>query len=213
MDKIKIAILPNTEYLNKDNEAYEISKISMAFGEKEAERLRDLGNKRARVASLCGLLALLSLLKEKSGRIVRNANGKPYFEDSTLPQFSISHSGGVSVAACSDFSVGIDIELISTDRDHKRIADRFFTKAELDTFYNNGSDTKSFFEIWTRKEAYVKYLGESLAPLLSKDATGCVFKSFLVEYDKSEYIITLCTHKEAEVEISVLSDDVNVKAN
>ena len=211
MDKIKIAILSHSEYQSAQKEADALLRISGEFGESEKDRLKAITNKKARVASLCGLAAL-SALAEKKGNICRTANGKPYFEDESLGYFSVSHSGDVSVAACSDSVVGVDVERIDTARDHKRIADRFFTDSELEIFHNSAESAECFFEIWTKKEAYVKYLGGTFASLYSKDTNEVNFKSYLLECKDSGYVVTVCSLREAKTELNILSEDIKVNA-
>lgn len=210
MEKIKIAILPYTKYLSCEKEADSLSRIISVFGENEGERLKTINNQRARLASLGGLVALSSLVGDKGGIICRNECGKPYFKDSSLGHFSISHSGILSVAAYGGCEIGIDLERIDTSRDLKRIADRFFTERELDIFRKEGDTAESFFEIWTKKEAYVKYLGGAFASIFSKDIRDVILKSIRFEYDDGEYILTLCALDETEFEI--LSKDIRLKA-
>lgn len=88
-------------------------------------------------------------------------NGKPYFENT--PAFvSISHSKGLCLAALSDKELGADIEkhCYQTDRLTK-LASRYFTKDEQ--AYVNVSPDERFYEIWCKKESYVKYTGEGLS--------------------------------------------------
>ena len=207
MDKIKIVILPQSRYISTEKEAEALSIISSIFGEQECERLKAIGNKKARIASVCGLMALLALDGERVGVIRRGVNGKPYFEDASLGYFSISHSGNVAVAARWKSELGVDVERIDSSRDLKRIADRFFTERELQRFHKDGNTEKSFFKIWTEKEAYVKYLGGTFASLSSKDITGVIFKHFFFESGDGEYIATVCSDKETEIELDILTGD------
>ena len=208
MEKVRIAIADQEAYLNFQAQAEALTLVSMAFGENEAKRISGISNAQARAASIGGLMALYSLVGERSGVICRGENGKPYFSDADLGCFSISHSGAVSVAAYGTCELGIDVELIDNARDYKRIAKRFFTVRELQRFEQCGADAESFFEIWTEKEAYIKYLGGTFAALCSRDATDVSFKRFFFERDNGKYMITLCLASDAKIEkdisISVL---------
>ncbi len=98
-------------------------------------------------------------------------NGKPFAEN-TKVQFNISHSGNLVVCAVDDKPVGIDVEQIRNIE--LKIAKRIYTDDEL--FYLFGfcpsdDDFKSspddgmllrFFELWTAKEAYLKYTGAGI---------------------------------------------------
>ncbi len=72
---------------------------------------------------------------------------------------SISHSKNMIAVCKSDKPVGIDIEFMATDRDYKKIASRFYKGKELE-YFNFQCTAESFYEIWTKKEAYSKISGQ-----------------------------------------------------
>jgi len=86
-------------------------------------------------------------------------------------RFNLSHSHGLALYAVSRGSeVGIDLENTRTDRDHDRLAERFFSPLESSTLKGLAPEQRldAFFNCWTRKEAYLKARGEGLAiPLAS----------------------------------------------
>lgn len=92
-------------------------------------------------------------------KIGRTQKGKPYFNRIPL-EFSISHSGNIWVCAMGECRVGTDIQIEKTARTLE-IAKRFFTKEESDFVSENG--TAAFFQIWSMKEAFVKYTGEGIS--------------------------------------------------
>ena len=92
--------------------------------------------------------------------------GKPYIRGFPNFQFSVSHAGNLLVVFTSDSAVGVDTEKISTP--NLQIATRFFTKNESDYIHSDPSlSNRRFYEIWTCKEAYIKYLGKGLSCSLS----------------------------------------------
>jgi 4'-phosphopantetheinyl transferase len=101
--------------------------------------------------------------------IAREEKGKPYFQglpadrSGRIPQvhFSVSHSGNWWGCLMADEPVGFDIEVCRDRVSHEKIAGRFFTEEESDLILSGGPDV--FFEVWVRKEAYLKYLGTGLA--------------------------------------------------
>lgn len=210
MKRIKVAILIPDEYFGKADEKYEISRIEFAFGELEAERLRKINNRKARLSSLGGLVALSELVGDKSSTICRNAHGKPYFEDDRCGCFNISHSDKLSVAAIGDTALGIDVEKINPEKRVKKIAERFFTPKELLEFENNNYSCESFFKLWTRKEAYVKYLGESLASIASSNPENLTTESFVVENGVERYALSICSNSKFETEIEIFSESVRI---
>ena len=126
---------------------------------------------------------------EKSDVSLRvGKNGKPYAENIDA-EFSISHSGNVVVCAVSDKPVGIDIEKI---RDvNESVARRLFTEDERDYVFRDGDFSKErFFEIWTRKEAYVKMMGEGLSYFLKFSSVG---DENIKTYIKNKYVVSVAT--------------------
>jgi len=84
---------------------------------------------------------------------------KPYFDKPI--HFNISHSGEYTICAVSKTNrVGIDIEEI---KDIPLIDfDNEFSKKELEEIYNAKNPLKSFYTLWTQKEAFLKAIGAGL---------------------------------------------------
>lgn len=98
--------------------------------------------------------------------------------------------------------VGLDAENLSRIASVRvlPLADRWFSETEEDAFLSAPSD-RSFLQIWTRKEALVKWLGTGLAGLRRSDTStaeaqyGVRFR----EYCEGDAVITLCTHAAGEL--------------
>jgi len=92
--------------------------------------------------------------------------GKPAYIDPAAIQFNLSHSGGLALFAfTADCELGADIEHIRPLQDLSDVASRFFCAeetAELDSLPASQRE-QAFFLCWTRKEAYIKAIGEGLA--------------------------------------------------
>ncbi|MFB2922993.1 4'-phosphopantetheinyl transferase family protein [Aerosakkonema funiforme] len=81
-------------------------------------------------------------------------------------RFNLSDSDGVALYAVTrDRELGIDIEQIRPMEDAEQIAKRFFSEQEYAVLRDLDSSQKqaAFFNCWTRKEAYVKAIGDGLA--------------------------------------------------
>lgn len=95
--------------------------------------------------------------------------GKPILHSThgkDLVHFNVSHSGGlVLYAVARHRKLGVDIEVLRTNVEFEQLSKRFFSLEEDCRFRLLSSEKKcqSFFEIWTRKEAYIKARGEGLA--------------------------------------------------
>ena len=89
--------------------------------------------------------------------------GKPFFPDRPDIRFNISHSGSKVVLAIGDREVGVDVERHREKTDVSAIARRFFHPEELAYMEQSPERLRQrFYEIWTGKESYVKFLGTGL---------------------------------------------------
>lgn len=90
-----------------------------------------------------------------------NDYGKPFLPDG--PYFSLSHcKTGIAVAIDTQ-PIGIDIE---SYRDvSPELIEHTMNQSEQDQINASDDPIRTFTELWTRKEAYVKYLGTGIAGL------------------------------------------------
>jgi 4'-phosphopantetheinyl transferase len=107
-----------------------------------------------------------------------SAHGKPSLDGSAAEsglRFNFSNAGGMGLAAfVLDREVGVDLEEIKPVTDFAGIAERFFSPAENRALLALSAEARdaAFFTCWTRKEAYIKAVGEGLSiPLDSFDVT------------------------------------------
>lgn len=142
------------------------------------------------IAEWCGVLAeeiMFSLDK----------NGKPFAENLNA-EFNISHSGNLVVCAVDDNPVGIDVEQIRII--DLKIAKRIYTDEELyylfgfspsdDDFYVLPDEgmLQRFFELWTAKEANLKYTGAGITENLK---TLSVNSEKIQKEYIDDYVITI----------------------
>lgn len=122
--------------------------------------------------------------------------GKPCIKGNDSFHYNLSHSGNWVAIAYGDTEVGIDVEKICLDAGKEDVARRYFTPDEQAYVF----DTKAlapqrFFEVWTGKESYLKYLGTGLQKNLAS------FSIFSLEPEvrlyhrilPGGYSLTLCT--------------------
>lgn len=94
--------------------------------------------------------------------------GKPALSDGNTSnpfRFNLSHSHGLAVLAVTrESEIGVDVEKIKPERAGEELARRYFSPAEVEELLALPADQRAegFFLCWTRKEAYVKALGEGL---------------------------------------------------
>lgn len=101
--------------------------------------------------------------------------GKPELATPTDLQFNLTHAGEVAlIAVTRDRQLGVDVEPVRVLPDADRIVERFFSAQEVEAYRSLPASTRpaAFFACWTRKEAFIKALGDGLThPLDAFDVT------------------------------------------
>ncbi len=81
-------------------------------------------------------------------------------------KFNVAHSGDYALLAfASDSEVGVDVERIGADRVVSDLAQRVLSPHEYARFSRlpDSERTRTFFQIWTLKEAVLKAIGSGLS--------------------------------------------------
>jgi 4'-phosphopantetheinyl transferase len=102
-------------------------------------------------------------------RFEYGAKGKPALAAEKGLQFSVSHSGDLAaIALTSGCEIGIDLERVRPLPEMDQIASRYFDPDEAREILSlpESDRLRSFFRVWTRKEAYIKAIGEGLSETL-----------------------------------------------
>ncbi|HEX2057829.1 MAG TPA: 4'-phosphopantetheinyl transferase superfamily protein [Actinomycetota bacterium] len=144
-------------------------ELARLLSPEEAERARGFGSESARDAFVTARARLRTIAGSYLGVAPEDvvfgygAKGKP-----ELPglSFNVSHAGDVVLAAFAPAGrVGVDVEAMDPDVPVEALARRFFTEAENAALSarSGGDLVRSFYGCWTRKEAFVKALGEGLS--------------------------------------------------
>jgi 4'-phosphopantetheinyl transferase len=96
-----------------------------------------------------------------------NDFGKPSLaDDQARLRFNLSRTEDTLLCAfAQDSDIGIDIESIDPDIDCLAISQRYFSDRERDALLRLSGEKlrKGFFRLWSRKEAYIKALGNGLS--------------------------------------------------
>jgi 4'-phosphopantetheinyl transferase len=102
-------------------------------------------------------------------RLSYGEKGKPGLAAPGPLRFNAAHSVGLGLFAITqDREIGVDIERVRPVPDLMAIAERFFSEEERNDLTTLAEDQReaAFFRCWTRKEAYIKAIGDGLsAPL------------------------------------------------
>jgi len=105
-------------------------------------------------------------LEPNQVRFKYGTKGKPDIDPTQRMTFNMSHSGEIALYAFSlDCDIGVDVERMRPVKDLSAIASRFFCPDEAEELMSLDLETreKSFFLCWTRKESFIKALGEGLS--------------------------------------------------
>lgn len=169
----------------------------------EQKKIMCIKNEKQKILSLASKLLLQKILKEQGYTLldcIPQKNGKPEILQAENFHFNISHSGEYVLLAVSSLPIGADIEQI---RNHlPKGLHRILSKEEEKMLKCLPEQEKLsfFFQLWTRKESYVKCLGERIftKPFLLSMVDGrgvcdqyknCFFHS----YHLKGYAISLCS--------------------
>jgi 4'-phosphopantetheinyl transferase len=106
-------------------------------------------------------------------RLGYGEHGKPFLGEPTdgCLEFNLAHSGETALCAVTrDGAVGVDVERLRALDDLPGLAERCFSGPERTALARvaGGQRESAFFAAWTRKEAYVKALGDGLAAPLDR---------------------------------------------
>jgi 4'-phosphopantetheinyl transferase len=98
----------------------------------------------------------------ESIRFFCSEHGKPFLAGHEL-EFNVSHSRDrLLVAVTCGRAVGVDIEFRRSGLNMAAIAKRWFAPNEQQFFQTLENPEDGFFDIWAKKEAYVKALGAGI---------------------------------------------------
>ncbi|MGH9720228.1 MAG: 4'-phosphopantetheinyl transferase family protein [Bryobacteraceae bacterium] len=102
-------------------------------------------------------------------QLTYGSKGKPSLAGPSRIRFNASHSGRLALVALTlDCDIGVDVEQIRPFPNVHEVINRFFSAEEAAELSSLPADehASAFFRCWTRKEAYIKAIGDGLsAPL------------------------------------------------
>lgn len=180
----------------------------LKLSKERKQKVKKLKNYRAKCLCIISELLLKKALCELNinDEIIYsyNKHKKPYLKNYADIYFNYSHSNEYVICVISDNEIGCDLQYI--DKLNSKLYRRFFSKEEV-KFLDTLSDEKKvnkFFEFWTLKESYIKYIGDGLAmPLdsfnvLEKDKLEGFFYSVNIN---SDYKCSVCSKYKEQIEI------------
>ena len=157
-----------------DLPAPEVFRIRRLLSPDECQRAARFCFERDRRRFVVARGVLRTLLGRYAGvaperlRFAYGPYGKPILAGfwDERPRFNLSHSGGLAaIAIAAGADVGVDVECLRPLPDLERMAERYFSRGENAALRTLAPPDRleAFFRCWTRKEAYLKALGDGLA--------------------------------------------------
>ena len=126
--------------------------------------------------------------------------GKPYLKTG-MPYFSLSYTQTAFIFALAEHEIGVDVEKLRIGKPHA--ATHCFSDAEILYLYKDKTlFDKRFYELWTQKEAYLKYTGTGLyQPPRSIDVLSRSVRKYLYTLIDDDLMISLCSRKPYRLQI------------
>ena len=138
---------------------------------------------------------LSSFISVPPSEIIFNYNkfGKPRIHPTKNIDFNYSHSGDyVMLVVSTSHRVGCDIEFVDAKVEVANICEQFFSPSEVSAFrkYDKKNQHQIFFNLWSRKEAFIKAQGIGLSYGLSNfsvDEGNMLYPDVYEANDKNAY--------------------------
>ena len=174
--------------------AGEVTALAAYLSAEERDRASGLlsGTHQRRFVVARGMLRQLlgRYLDQDPGAVAfaRGAHGKPFLQEGGL-DFNVSHTHELALYAIArDREVGVDVEWMRPQVAHEQIAARFFSLEEQEALAQVPDEERraAFYNIWTRKEAYVKARGDGITAGLGTFAVSLGAEAELLHSDEGK---------------------------
>lgn len=219
-----MCVMTNVNYINVD--CIHPLAYSVLYEQASEDRRKKADKYIKREDAIMCILseAMLRYALNKTGRstmlpVKRDMNEKPFIEGEGF-KFNISYAGNFVAIGYCETEIGIDVERIFIDSGRELVAKYYYTETEYNEIFKDGIEENNavqFAQIWTMKEAYLKYLGtEKNRPLSSFtadrtngvviDVSGKIIEGvgLYSSFPDSEHCISVCT-EETDVEFKEIS--------
>lgn len=181
------------ELFKPSNDVY--VKMLDFVSEEKREKIANIKSSENQLQTLMAEVLLRVILctrfgmENKNIAFNRDSNGKPYLNKEQV-HFNISHSKNQVAVAISQRNVGVDLEKI---RDvNVKLIERYFTEKEKEYISINKINWQTrFFEVWTKKEAFLKMSGLGIRVKLDELETGefAAVKTFNLD----GFVLSVCS--------------------
>lgn len=98
-----------------------------------------------------------------SFEVEKDERGKPFLRGHEHIHISLSHSGALTACAIADSPVGVDVEQRKDRPGQERIARRLHEEEQRWLAARSSEERqRAFYDLWVRKESFMKAVGEGL---------------------------------------------------
>lgn len=145
-------------------------EVLSAQEKQKAEKFRSLDDRSRFIVARSGLRKILGNylgIAPQSIGFSQNRYGKPFLaDDNNRLRFNLSHSNELALIAVTiEGEIGIDLEYVNVNFEILNTAASVFSTVEMEMLRNMNLSlqTAAFFCGWTRKEAFLKALGQGFS--------------------------------------------------
>lgn len=196
---------------NFDEYKYLLGKLPRTKQQRINAYRKDIDKKLSLFADLLVRSYVCDILGEKNFRLqfVKNIYGKPELLNYSGLKYNVSHTKNAIIIGFASDEIGVDIEKNRTY--DLEIAKRFFTQNEYLHVLNSNFNNR-FIEIWTKKEAYVKWLGQGFNKKLSSfDVLDEEISKKIFTFLFDDYVISVCGYNMMELDKFVVFNEETAK--
>lgn len=144
--------------------------------------------------------------------IAHGTQGKPFFPAFPQYHFNLSHSGRFALCALDEHPVGADLEIIRPH--HPKLAERICSDEERFWLDKQSDKISALCQLWTHKEALVKYHGTGLTVPLREIRVplppACEQEGLLVHsIVTSEFCLCACGHTAPSHLLNISPEEIS----
>jgi 4'-phosphopantetheinyl transferase len=192
-------------FLDRDLSDHEYQSLLLLVSPEKRSRIERFHHFIDAQRTLLGDMLIRMISRQKLGldheqiTFSQNEWGKPFLVGYGDFHFNLSHAGRYVACVIDDEPVGIDIEEIK--QIDMNIAKRYFNEKEKSYLFSFSEEQKRqvFFQIWTRKESYIKRDGRGLRiPLSSFSVFDTSDVTFYQIFENKEVVCNVCTAKQGQ---------------
>lgn len=183
-------------YIYDDIQSLDLDTALSNISEQRREKALKIKHEQGRRECVAAYLLLKYALREEyhiceNPIFAEQEGGKPYIANHEEVHFNLSHCREAVACIVSDKEVGIDVERIRPYDD--RLAQYVFNDDEYARVKASCKPALEFTKLWTRKEAFLKLMGEGIHDNLKTVLIGARANLKTVVNESKNYVYTIAT--------------------